>query len=276
MTRDLSVVTWDSSFRESLHWFDAMHAQTWAPNSQFIWVDFYAVDARVQERCRERPNFQALSLAQPSHVNWHLGRSMNHGVAASDAPWLLLTDGDIYVDDDFIERVFAEEPRRNEVVYFRRYDELEQPACDAPPNMQTLPSRCVLSNPTNFGACLLIHRSLFEAVGGYEEHETFAGAGIISMELNVRLRNAGAAIRWSSIPTYHPWHANTGAPHDPDLQTRLQSLATRYGWLLPYAGVAQSWVVHCRAIEVDARASQSKCDDYLAALPEELKVENSV
>lgn len=269
----VSVVTWDSSFRESLHWFDAMHAQAHTTSAEFIWVDYYQLSQSTRERAAQDNRTQPHSLNRPIDEPWHLGRSINAGVSKSHHSWLLLTDGDIFVAPDFLQRVAKLHTAPSEVTYFRRYDE-PAPAVSAdrlPPNLTQLEASCVLGNPTNFGACVLLHRSLFDAVGGYEEHEAFAGPGIASMELNIRLRNAGAAIRWADIPTYHPWHANTGQPNNAMEIERLFSLSRDYPWLMPYAGIEQSWLAHCRNIELDSKASVSRCEDYLAALPEDLK-----
>jgi len=269
----VSVVTWDSSFRESLHWFDAMQSQAHSTSAEFIWVDYYGLSQEVSKSAARDSRTHPLSLERPSDEPWHLGRSVNAGVSSSQHSWLLLTDGDIFVGPDFLQRVAQLHTDPWEVTYFRRYDEpAPVSATDPlPPCLENLEANCILGNPTNFGACALVHRSLFDAVGGYEEHEAFAGPGIASMELNFRLRNAGAAIRWSDIPTYHPWHTNTGLPNDATELERLFSLSRTYPWLLPYAGIDQSWIAHCRNIELDAKASISRCDDYLAALPEELK-----
>lgn len=270
----ISVVTWDSSFRESLHWFDAMQQQGEAVAAEFIWIDFYGLSSRVSQFAERDPRTHAHSLEQPRERQWHLGHSVNAGVAHSRHEWLLLTDGDIFVAPDFIEQIARLTTHSDEVTYFRRYDEHTAPpsqARDEPPDIRELKSRCVVGNPTNFGACALMHRSLFAEVGGYEEHMAFAGPGIASMELNIRLRNVGAAVRWCSIPTYHPWHANTGLPNDATELERLFTLSRKYSWLMPYAGIEQSWLAHCRNIELDAKASVTRCDDYLAALPEELR-----
>lgn len=268
----ISIITWDSKFRESLHWFDAMQAQSNALPIEFIWVDYYALTEQVSQLAKRDSRTRPLSLARPQSQQWHLGHSMNEGVRNSQYEWLLLTDGDIFVAPDFIEQVAKLPTHPNEVTYFRRYDEYAQPketgACT--PTIETMKSRCVLGNPTNFGACALMHKSLYQQVGGYEEHGAFAGPGIASMELNIRLRNVGAAVRWCDIPTYHPWHANTGLPNDESEVERLFSLSRNYTWLMPYAGIEQSWIAHCRNIELDASASAARCDDYLAALPEGL------
>ena len=275
---ELSVVTWDSSFRESLHWFDAMRQQSASIAVDFNWVDYYTLSDDVRRLAALDKRFKLHTLDRPGEDQWHLGHSVNAGVANSQHQWLLLTDGDIFVSADFLDQISKLDTHPNEVTYFRRYD---QPADEqhaqctttkpSKPDLNTLRQICVLGNPTNFGACALLHRDMFDAVGGYEEHLAFAGPGIASMELNTRLRNAGAAIRWSTIPTYHPWHANTGLPNDEAEIERLFDLNRRFSWLLPYAGIEQSWITHCRNIELDFKASIDRCNDYLAALPEELQ-----
>ncbi len=270
--KDITVVTWDASFRESLHWFDCMHKQTDALSCEFIWVDYYNISDSVKAVSRDHDRFQLQSMQYPKTESWHLGRCVNHGVAQGSAQWLLLTDGDIVVGADFLERIAELVPRKDEAVYFRRFDEPCAPVQKRDKlDIAYLSDLCVLNNPTNFGACVLLHRNLFERVGGYEEHGAFCGPGISSMEFNVRLRNAGAAIRWSEIPTYHPWHDNTGLPNDTQELERLKLLAESNPWLLPYAGIEQSWIVRCRNLEIDATASSTRCDDYLAALPEEFR-----
>jgi glycosyl transferase family 2 len=263
----ISVITWDAAFRESFHWFDSMQAQSY-PFAEFIWSEFYTPNSEVLSAAGSDGRTRLATLANEREEPWHLGKCINHGVQNSKGDWLVLTDGDIVVEHDFLE-LAIEEHRFNEreVAYFRRYDEPEVHASDNKLDIGHYNMVGVLNNPTNFGACALLHRSVFDGVGGYEEHPAFCGAGISSLEFNVRLRNYGVGIRWSSIPTYHPWHSNTGASHDPAAYEKLCELAVEKSWLRPYAGVEQSWIVHCRDIELDRMSSVEKCDAYLETLP---------
>ena len=119
----ISVVTWDSSFRESLHWFDAMQKQSDRIPAEFIWVDFYGLSERIHNIAARDPRTRVHTLAQPASQEWHLGHSVNAGVANSEHEWLLLTDGDIFVGPDFLDQITNLTSHANEVTYFRRYDE---------------------------------------------------------------------------------------------------------------------------------------------------------
>jgi glycosyltransferase involved in cell wall biosynthesis len=268
----VSIVTWDASFRESLHTIDSFGPQT-SDTVEFIWVDYYNVNKRVKKKLSKFEYCHFLNLDFEKNVPWHLGKCINAGIKEASGDILIIPDGDIVVSNDFVSKVCMEMGEaEDKVVYFRRYDEL---AADMSQDddIVSLENRCVLTNPTNYAGCLVLHRNLFDRINGFEEHWAFAGPGINGKETNIRLQNSGALIRWSEDKIYHPWHNSTGRSASSDEEKReLANLMLNYHWLLPYAGMLQSWIVRQRALQLSTRASTDECDSLFSSLPQKLKI----
>lgn len=209
----ISVITWDAGFRESFHTVDCFRNQSIATDQfEFIWVDHYSnIDARLRQKIDQMPNAKAVCLEATG--NWHLGRALNYAVNMSIGKILVIPDGDIIVETDFLEKVLtAHCGQTNLVLYFRRWDQPMPPSGtpDKEIDIDRLKAECRLTNTTNYGGCISVPRKTFLEVGGYEEHEVFSNAGAISMELYTRLKNLGAAIVWSpDVKIYHPWHVGS-------------------------------------------------------------------
>lgn len=235
---------------------------------EFIWADFYDGTERIRRKMQASPsNMRLQALDHDAGEPWHLGTCLNEGVARSSGDVLVIPDGDIAVEPDLLEFVWDRmEGNSNRVLYFRRYDE---PEAASGPNSRSdiehLKRHGTLVNPTNYAGCLVLHRSTFNRVCGYETHDAFAGPGISGKELYIRLRNAGCSIQWvREKNVYHPWHPSTGSSGHDEV-ARLWDLVSDYPWLIPYAGVDQSWIVHRRekdvAVEADAEACEALLDD---------------
>src|SRR5690606_36152166 len=120
-----------------------------------------------------------------------------------------------------------------------------------PFDLGDLEKNCKLTNPTNYAGCLVLHRQMFEQIRGYEEHSAFSGPGINGMETYTRLRNCGASIKWGDAKIYHPWHESTGSSSaSAEERKMLAELASRYHWIIPYAGITQSWIVWQRSLNL--------------------------
>lgn len=232
----ISVITWDASFRESFHTADFFGNQSFPQGEyEFIWVEYYSdVNPRLREKICLLENARIICLG--GEGVWHLGKCLNEGIRQSRGKVLVICDGDIAVEPDFLDTVWGIHNKMdNLVLYFRRWDEPKS-AHDPSITLHHLQEVCRLWNSTNYGGCVTTLRECINYVHGYEEHPIFAGAGAISKELYTRFKNAGFPIMWHpSERIYHPWHANTlkGA-HKLDQQL---------------------WVVQCRDLSVDHVAS---------------------
>ena len=269
----VSVITWDASFRERFHTIRCFGNQEYT-DLEFIWVDYYKSSPKAENTAKIFSNFKCISLNNDKSMNWHLGECINDGVKASTGDLLIIPDGDIVVDEDFVSCCINEHRSiDNLALYFRRYDERRQDSGKmSKTDVSYLEDNTYLVNPTNYAGCIALKRSLFDSIDGYELHRAFAGPGINGMETNTRLRNAGAYIRWSSKKIYHPWHNDTCSSRiEEEKKVALIKLAAKYYWMIPYAGVCQSWIVFRRLLLVSKTASTEECDRILADLPEELE-----
>jgi len=241
----ISVVTWDGGFRESFHTIDFFGEQDY-PNDAYevIWVEHGEVPDELSRKIDSYPS--ARVVRTKSDGQWHAGRCINAGVQDSSGELIVVTDGDVAVRPDFLQRVvLAHRDREDQAIYFRRWDEPEE-AHTGNLSIDHLEEACELFNPTNYGGGTSFRRSLFDRVGGYEDHWIFGGPGAVNMEFYVRLRNSGAAIIWDpDIRLFHPWHPGTLPSTDTPQQKK------------------QKHVIRQRELDVVKEAGTEGVEEYL-------------
>ncbi|MDH5601936.1 MAG: glycosyltransferase [Gammaproteobacteria bacterium] len=265
----LSVITWDASFRESFHTIKSFGNQL-GDDSEFIWVENYEVCRKAKQIIDRYSKCRYLELKAEDN-GWHLGQCINAGVNVAEGEILVIPDGDIEVSEDFLAKVKAEMiDSQDLVLYYRRYDEIRNGSSQIKSGDGEGKYRLV--NPTNYAGCVVMHKKMFIKINGFEEHICFSGPGVNGMEMFVRLRNAGAKIKWCVEKIFHPWHEATGSSSmTREMRSSLRQLGSRFGWLIPYAGVAQSWVIHSRSLSLSSKSSIEECNHILADIPDELK-----
>lgn len=243
----ISVVTWDAGFRESYHTVDFFSRQTLDKNQfEFIWADYYSsINPVLQDKIQAMDNGRTLCLG--GEGKWHLGRILNAATRESKGDLIVIPDGDIAVEENFLEEVVrCHENYLDLALYFRRWDEQKPGAGrkDRPP-ISMLKEICKLTNPTNYGGCLTISKKAFDHVHGYEEHELFSEAGANGMDLYTRLKNAGFPIMWHpDHKIYHPWHEGS-APQDSEYKLKVN---------------LQNWVIRQRDLSVTFQSDPTDVD----------------
>ena len=267
----ISVITWDGSFREHMHTIDAFCNQDFPQSEfEFIWVDFYSSSQRVRQKIGKYGNARLMTLDRSDGEEWHLGECLNAGVKNSSGELLVIADGDIVVEPDFLTYVQQSHEKHDDLaLFFRRYDEPQHASCDASrSSTDYLKHVCKLTNSTNYAACLSLKRRDFDRVKGYETHRTFSGAGANGLEIYNRLRNAGMVVKWASDKrSYHPWHSASGSVRHDDVSA-LRLARQRYNWIIPNVIPEQSWIIHRRGLSVATVADAEECDKYLSEIPE--------
>ncbi|WP_022846323.1 glycosyltransferase [Desulfurobacterium sp. TC5-1] len=208
----LSVIMWDCGFRERFHAIKSYLNQTLDKNVyEVIWVEFYSdVKEEVKKFADEHPNFRILTLKRSG--KWQYGICVNEGVRIAKGDILVISDGDVVVDEKFLE----DELRLHEkyldlpfINYHRRYDESAEPPVYRY-DLEYLNKVCVLVNPTNYAGCFSIKKRDFVAINGYEEDMVFSGPSACAKDFYIRAKNAGYFIRWSPEKRlFHPWHPGT-------------------------------------------------------------------
>jgi hypothetical protein len=264
----ISVIAWDASFREKLHTIDSFCKQDYPTTDfEFIWVDFYDNNnPELLKKIDTYLNATLLNLKNSKDVTWHLGKCINAGVKAAKGDILVFPDGDIIVYKDHLKTIDKELTNQKDlVVYFRRWDELNDTHSIESYNETYLEQHTKLLNATNYAGCFALHRSAFQTINGYEESEVFAGPGANGKETYLRLRNAGFAIKWHDKKIYHPWHTSTGSS---DKKTdELIKISNYHNWLNPYCGIKQSWVLKNRELDVTFKANQGIIENYMKHVP---------
>ncbi|MCB9103902.1 MAG: glycosyltransferase [Anaerolineales bacterium] len=243
----ISVITWNGGFRESFHTVDSFAKQSFPTSEyEFIWAEYYdSADPVLLDKIHQVENAKVIFVN--GEGQWHVGRCMNAGIAASRGDLLVLIDGDIVVRPDFLTEMWQTHAAyKNLVLYVRRWDEPKTAHDAGQISVEHLETVCQLNNPTNYGGCLITGRQNIESAQGYEEHPIIGGPGAVSKELYTRLCNAGFPIMWHSTEKiYHPWHFGT-LPSTDTLQQQQQK-----------------WVIKQRGLDLSTRADQRQIDSYL-------------
>lgn len=261
----ISIITWDACFRESYHTVDSFCSQSYDTNFfEFIWVEYYKNDNPVlNDKILKYTNAKLINLNNSQDEPWHLGKCINAGIRESNGEIVIIPDGDIIVQPDFLQNIDTILKNKNSlVVYFRRWDEPETEGQKKPTlDINRLKKVCRLHNPTNYAGTVALNRETLAAVGGYEEHIVFSKAGANGLELYIRLRNASFPILWHEIPIYHPYHPNTGFSEK--RQNKLEFLKQYFDWINPYSGIEQSWIIYMRSKDLSTLSNSGQIDDYL-------------
>lgn len=266
----ISIITWDAGFRENYHTVDSFCRQNYNVNDfEFIWVEFYSyIHPTLANKINSYPNARLLCLNNAKTTKWHLGKCLNAGIKASKGKLLVIPDGDIIVPSNLLKIAIEEHQNINELVlYFRRWDEPENKHREhSSYDINYLDEFCHITNPTNYAGCLSIKKKHILKVNGYEESPVFSGPGISGKELYIRLRNRGYAVKWHPfIKVFHPYHNSSGSSSFDKIS--MKSLTNKYQWLIPYAGIEQSWVLRCRELDLTFQADENKITEYLLNMP---------
>jgi hypothetical protein len=206
----VSVVMVDGSFREFFHSIRFFADQTWAPEDfELLWVEYYdSVNPALQAEIGRYPNCRVITLDRPRSELYHSSFCFNKGIEESRGELILVPDADLVVEQDFIERVWAEHQTNDKLVmYMYRYDEPEE-SHEEPVALPHLRRVGKITNPSNFGGCLSVRKKWLLAINGYDQHPVFAsGYHANGLDVNCRLKALGLHVMWHpELKMYHPWH----------------------------------------------------------------------
>lgn len=277
----ISVITWDCNFREHLHTIRFFCEQNFDKNEyEFIWVDFYNSNDLVRKEIEKYSNAKLITLNNPEDTQWHLGKCINAGVKEAKGDLLIIPDGDIVVENDFLNYISNCCDEKRLVSFFRRYDETQETSSsESRTNIEYLEKHTKLFNATNYAGCYSIRKEDFLSINGYEENGAFAGPGMNAMELYIRMRSAGYKIQWLDKKIFHPWHENTGLSSIEMKKKELLALAKQhFPWIQPYSGLKQSWITFQREKLLISKADIVDSEKLLEKMPninlEEFETQN--
>jgi len=239
----VSVVMIDGSFRRRFHALESLARQVLpAGGHEVIWVEHF--DRASPELHRVAGGLSAGRVVELGRTGvYHSSHCFNAGIAAAGGELVVIPDGDVVVEPDFLARLW-DLHRADErlVTYCYRYNE---PADRRRPDISLdhLREVCVLTHPFNWGGCLAVRRRWLLEVNGYELHPLFAtGDHGNDYDMYVRLKNLGLSVCWPRRPVlYHPWHPGTlnfGSTHK--LQARCTEYRARTLAHLPFNGIDPS------------------------------------
>jgi len=158
------------------------------PDCEVIVVDYDCPDGAGDWVRATYPEARVVQVGDRRVFN--VSRARNLGVAAANAPWLLMLDADVIAVSGLVDML---RPAMQRGVYL-----LPDP------------------RPSDLGGTLLVTREDFDAVGGYDE--AFEGWGSEDQDLIARLDHAGRVIR--TFPAY----ALTGLRHDDDMRVSFHEV----------------------------------------------------
>ena len=162
------------------------------------------------------------------HDGFELSRCRNEGALLADSDYLLFTDGDCLLPEDFLSVHLR--GRRHDFVMAGHCYRLEESATK---NISAANIRVGLGifnvtrhekrrafwkrlrakayeflgvsmRPRVSGSCIGTWRSDFFAVNGFDE--TFVGWGLEDTDYQLRLESIGIRSRWTKASVYHMWH----------------------------------------------------------------------
>lgn len=223
----VSVLLIDGGFRESFHGPESFERQGF-PRELFelVWVEHGArIDPRLEAIVARNPNFHAIALDR--RAPYHAGYCRNEGLRRCRGELIVYADGDVAVEEDFLQSVWDEHRRADDLAMFLyRWDEprhLHRAGFD----LQHLREVGRIDNPTNYGACLSVRRKWLVEINGWEQHPVFGSEiNAHGTDVHARLRNLGLSVKWHpGIRLYHPWHPQSRTSDDP---YRLQAAFTAW------------------------------------------------
>lgn len=239
----ISVVMIDGSFRRRFHAVECFARQECPPGAhEVIWVEHYErASAELREVVRGLPNVEVRALGRSG--DYHSSYCFNAGIAAARGELVVIPDGDVVVEADFLGRLWdLHRDAERLVTYCYRYNEPEERRS---PEVSLLHLRevGVMTHPFNWGGCLAVRRRWLLEVNGYEMHPLFAsGDHGNDYDMYVRLKNLGLPICWPRRPVlYHPWHPGTlRYAHTHRLQALCTEHRARTLTYLPFNGIDPS------------------------------------
>ncbi|WP_307826605.1 glycosyltransferase family 2 protein [Microvirga arvi] len=159
-------------------------------------VDHGSTDGTVQtlKEIKDQEGSRFASFEVLVQENLGFGAGHNTGIRAGQSPYCLVTNADLTFDGDALVRVVAKAcADEAEVACW----ELRQKPYEHPKFYDPI------TGETNWNAhaCVLLRRSAFEAIGGYDENIFMYGEDV---ELSYRLRRHGFRLRY--CPEAVVWH----------------------------------------------------------------------
>jgi Glycosyl transferase family 2 len=207
----VSVVMIDGSFRRRFHAVERFARQELpAGGHEVIWVEHYdRPGPALLGVVSGLPNVEVVALGRTG--TYHSSHCFNAGITAARGELVVVPDGDVIVEPDFLARLWElHRDAERLVTYCYRYNEPEEQR-SLEVSLPHLREVGVLTHPFNWGGCLAVRRRWLLEVNGYEQHPLFAsGDHGNDYDMYVRLKNLGLPISWPRRPVlYHPWHPGT-------------------------------------------------------------------
>lgn len=237
----ISVVLVDGSYRPHFTIIRCLMRQVFpADGFEVLWIEYYdQIKPELQHLVKGDPRIRVIPLGK--NGVYHSSYCFNRGIVEARGDLLVIPDADVVVEDNFLATIWKEHQSLDRLVmYIPRLDEPRRSG-GFREDLDHLRSRCVLSNPQNYGGCLTARKRWLLSINGYEQHEVFRTGGDHANGLDVytRFKNLGLPIMWHpSLRLYHPWH-----PHSPGFQSayRLQHILIDHrakNWeALPFQGI---------------------------------------
>lgn len=216
----ISVIMVDGGFRENVFAAKYFSDQDF-PDDQYevIWVEYYD---KSNEQINEIAKVKTIELNKTGI--YHSSYCFNEGIRFASGEIIVIPDADQIVESGFLKRVYENHMKINNLVcYGFRFDEMKKGALKSH-EFTELREKCRLKNPSNYGGCLTVRKSVLMSINGYEQHVIFgSGFHANGLDLYTRFKNLGLPIMWDrELVLYHPWHDFTlSNANEYELQKKL-------------------------------------------------------
>jgi hypothetical protein len=225
----ISVIMVDGGFRERISAAASFSRQDFpAAQYEIIWVEYFA---RAHGELQGLPRVRVITLNRDGP--YHSSYCFNAGIRAAAGELLVIADGDVMVEEDFLSAVVEEHGRHDGLaMYFYRFCQEESlfKKEDVSLDYVRKTSRLLLADVENYGGCLTIRKKWLLAVNGYEQHRAFAsGHHANGKDVYTRLKNLGLCVKWQPGKfLYHPWHPGTHGRGRDERRSKWQQEIIKY------------------------------------------------
>lgn len=236
----ISIIVVDGSFRESFHAVDFLCDQTMsAEQFELIWVEYYdQVDPQLAAKAAKYPNVRILCLDRKEP--YHAAYCRNAGVLASRGQLIVYADADVVVLRDFLQRVWDEHEKCDDLVMFLYRHDVAEIDHRADWDLAHLQAVGRIRHTSNYGACISVRKQWLLAINGWEQHPVFGSHfNAHGIDMYTRFKNLGLAVKWQPhIHLYHPWHPQSGVSANAyQLQNAVSTYRARHLVTMAYDGL---------------------------------------
>lgn len=230
----LSVITWDACYRDFIHCIDSLSRQS-LPYEDYELI----IVEQFSEKLTKKFEIETSRISQINRVHdlavtgynisyynvgldneiYNVGKLLNFGIERAQGEFIVVIDGDMLFDYDYLENCLLELNKNDSISSFRRMSQYPVQSSWrewkrsnlnllALKNSSTQAFYPLFPRLTNFGQMLGYRKSDWLALGGYVEIDLFSTSwSKVHKDFALRLEKLNKTrIKIIRSFAYHPWH----------------------------------------------------------------------